>query len=292
MTNNNDSRQIDPTKVTYYLGHGQSIPKPRLRDHFTPDEKAKLRHWKFSAILVLTAGAYFGGAFDGLNPNLPMATDAELLESHYPDRTAMMETLQNRIGIFPICNINMKDGSHISVFVRDQEPFGEIPEGAEERVVDSPRNVLPACANIIRGWGQSGIGYSVTYSLTVDRAWGGHIGPGYGLHEEADDDGDGIFYEPTYLELGNKWHDSDAADRLDEENEKVIGLIEELEERKSRLSNIWGRLKTSVKDNFCEYVGCPTVGGLIQDAIGLSHQTSQEQRVLNSVRGQNETHPV
>ena len=218
----------------------KNLVKPKFGSYFTLGEKFRFFAVRMPIILAGAWGAAHWMEWDKvLDPTYPLATDAELLEENYPNRTAMMETLIKRIKVTASCTLTTRSYRTINVYA--DRPFS-MPEGDDEREVKSSDDVLPTCINIIREELSHGRGIYATYQINIRNAWSGSASPpGFGPFEQDDENGNGIPHENIPFTLGNKWHDNDAIDRFEEAQEEMQALKAKLRDRDSSVSNMLDR---------------------------------------------------
>jgi hypothetical protein len=247
-----------------------SLAKPKFGSYFTARQKFRASAMGVALLVGAWGIAHFKGWDEFLNPTLPLATDAELNEENYPrfedtefpDRTAMMGTLINRLGVKALCTITTQSYGQVSVYA--DRPWN-LGEGVDEREVASDADVLLTCARLIEEEFSHGRARSVTYELSVRNAWmSSSNAPGIGSFERNDENGNGIPYEPAPIRLGNKWHDNDAINRLEEAQQEFVSLQEVLRARDTTTSNLSDRVWQWAKDKAYSTVGWDTLSEQIQ----------------------------
>jgi hypothetical protein len=252
--------------------------KPKFSSYF--NNRQKFRAVAMGSALLVSAwgGAHLAGWDKFLDPTLPLATDAELNEANYPNRIVMSETLINRINVTARCTITTRSYGLVHVYA--DIPYG-LPEGIEEHQVSKEEDVLPTCINMIRDKFSNGRARNVTYEINIKNAWSGSVAaPGFGPFEDGDENGNGIRNESLPLSLGNKWHDNDAIERLEEAQEDYLSVKQALRDRDNRSANLLGRAWQWTKDTAYSAIGWETMADQIQQSLW--------DRVTG---GNNEAHP-
>ena len=256
------------------------LAKPRFFDYLTRREKWRMAVMGGALAAGTWGAAHMAGLDQFVDPIYPVASNAELNEANYPDRTAMQQVLLERIRVTASCTITTRSYGTVSVYADSARPF-DLPEGVDERQVQNDDQVLPHCAQLIRDEFSNGRGLYVRYEINIRNAWSGSVNaPGFGTFEREDENGNGILHEPMRLTLGNKWHDNDAIDRLDDAQNDFNNIRTRLSERSSHGANALNRAWQWTKDTAWSLIGFDTLGDQIQT------------RLWNSVTGKETTHEV